>query len=215
MAHDAPQAPVGIRAQRRAAVRKGLVGLAVLVPLLLALTFLGEDERAPEGVPTSTAVSAAGGIASPLPASPAPQIEAQPVAPVVEPAPVASAAVETPSEAPPEVAPAHASIGTAQNVAGSVAAAEAPDVAAPLPVAERRYPPPPPGNGYMVQLGVFTDTENAAKLLLELAAAGHPVYLQSRVVLGPYPDKAAAQRAQEKIRRERKLDGMIVPPRKP
>lgn len=114
---------------------------------------------------------------------------------------------------------ADASVAAAQPDA-TAPPAEEPAIAEPVMAAmtapqPRRFPPPPPGNGYMVQLGVFTDTENAATLLLELAAAGHPAYLQSRVVLGPYPNKAAAQQAQDKIRRERKLDGMIVPPRKP
>lgn len=206
-AHD----PAAIATQRRRAMRQALIGVALLAVLLLLLPFVGDEERAPESVPSAPAVSsvpepaatmAVGGIAPAPPAGPAPPVDVPP-APVIEPAPASA----------PETAPVQAPTDTARDGAGELPAEEAPAVTSPVP--ERRYPPPPPGNGYMVQLGVFTDTENAAKLLLELAAAGHPVYLQSRVVLGPYPDKAAAQRAQEKIRRERKLDGMIVPPRKP
>jgi len=66
-----------------------------------------------------------------------------------------------------------------------------------------------------VQLGAFVDIEKAENLRRELARKGYPAYLQSRVVLGPFHDQKAAQAGLEKIRRERKLDGMILPPRKP
>lgn len=76
-------------------------------------------------------------------------------------------------------------------------------------------PAPPPGPGFLVQLGVFVDTGKAENLRRELARKGYPAHLQARVVLGPFPNRQAALAAQEKIRRERKLDGIILPPRKP
>jgi len=69
--------------------------------------------------------------------------------------------------------------------------------------------------GYIVQLGVFADPGNADSLSRELAAQGYPARLQSRVVLGPFPDRQAAKAAAESLRRERALDGIIVPPPKP
>uniref|UniRef100_UPI001B7CEC24 SPOR domain-containing protein n=1 Tax=Aromatoleum evansii TaxID=59406 RepID=UPI001B7CEC24 len=73
---------------------------------------------------------------------------------------------------------------------------------------------PPPGPGYLIQLGVFLDTANAESMRRELERKGYPAHLQARVVLGPYPDRESAIAAQEKVRRERKLDGMILGPRK-
>lgn len=208
--------PVG--EQRQRAMRRAMIGAGVIALLLVALIFI-EDEVQPLA-PAVTENASPSMAQSPVQIAPAAPQGADLAPPVV---------AETPP-APPLEAPAAPDAAAAPVMADAPVAVPQPDAAAPPAeepaVAEpvtavmsapqpRRFPPPPPGNGYMVQLGVFTDTENAATLLLELAAAGHPAYLQSRVVLGPYPNKAAAQQAQEKISRERKLDGMIVPPRKP
>ncbi len=83
--------------------------------------------------------------------------------------------------------------------------------AAPAPAASARAL----AQGYIVQLGVFGDPDNAAILSRELAARGYPAHLQSRVVLGPFPDRQAAKAAAERLRGERKLEGIVVPPRKP
>lgn len=196
---------------RRRAMRQAMIGTGVLVLLLLALVFT-DDEPAP----SAPAIADQAPVQAPPPAQALAGDAGAPAQPPVAEA-ASSAATEAPGapsvEAPPAPVATETPPPAAAAGADTVAEAAAP-TAAPVPE-PRRFPPPPPGNGYMVQLGVFTDTENAATLLLELAAAGHPAYLQSRVVLGPYPNKAAAQHAQEKIRRERKLDGMIVPPRKP
>ncbi|NMG28687.1 hypothetical protein GO615_07155 [Aromatoleum evansii] len=61
---------------------------------------------------------------------------------------------------------------------------------------------------------MFLDTANAESMRRELERKGYPAHLQARVVLGPYPDRESAIAAQEKVRRERKLDGMILGPRK-
>lgn len=213
--------PVG--EQRQRAMRRALIGAGVMALLLVALLFIEDEEQPPAPAVNDNASSPV--VQAPVPsvadagAPAAPQGAdlAAPVTAETPPAPPLEAPAAPDAAAAPALA--HAPVAAPQPDAGAPSA-DAPAVAEPVTAAmttpqPRRFPPPPPGNGYMVQLGVFTDTENAATLLLELAAAGHPAYLQSRVVLGPYPSKAAAQQAQEKIRRERKLDGMIVPPRKP
>lgn len=51
----------------------------------------------------------------------------------------------------------------------------------------------PAGGGYAVQVGVFAEAGNAARLASRLATAGYPSQMQRRVLLGPYPDREAAE----------------------
>jgi DedD protein len=72
----------------------------------------------------------------------------------------------------------------------------------------------PGGGGYLVQLGVFGSQENAEALRARLASIGMPARLESRVVVGPFPDKAAARAAQARLREAGHSEGVIVPPRR-
>ena len=56
-------------------------------------------------------------------------------------------------------------------------------------------------NGYTVQAGVFLQAENAGKLLAQLKTAGVPAYLETRVQIGPFKDKASADAAAVKLKR--------------
>ena len=66
--------------------------------------------------------------------------------------------------------------------------------------------------GVMLQLGVFGDADNAARLQQRLAAAGFEATLQSRVVLGPFPDRAAAEAAQRRLDAGKQPSGILLPP---
>lgn len=66
--------------------------------------------------------------------------------------------------------------------------------------------------GYRIQLGVFGDPANAALLQSELAGRGLPAQVQSRVVLGPYRDRAAAERARAALRKAGGDAGILLPP---
>lgn len=106
---------------------------------------------------------------------------------------------------------------TADTAAGT-SATLVPVAAQELPVTEApaaRTPTPPPGPGYMVQLGVFAAPENADRLREDLVAQGFPAHVQSRVVVGPFPDRKSADAAHAKLHRAHQLQGVIVPPRKP
>lgn len=164
----------------------------------------------PPGAVASPALPSAGGETSPSPAAaptggPPPDAAAPPAATDIASAPA-------PVGTPADTAPARAAVSELP-----ATSAQAPDAAATPTTEEPSAHPgsPPPGPGFMVQLGVFTDSANAESLRRELARKGYPAHLQSRVVLGPFPNRQAALAAQEKVRRERKLDGMILPPRKP
>ncbi len=72
---------------------------------------------------------------------------------------------------------------------------------------------PTVADGYMLQLGVFGNPANANTLQAELVRRGLPARIESRVVLGPYPDRIAAETAQTDLRREGRSESIIVPPR--
>lgn len=68
------------------------------------------------------------------------------------------------------------------------------------------------GPGYRIQLGVFGDAGNALKLYDQIAAQGYEGHIQSRVMVGPFPDRAAAEKARQALRRAGVGQGVVVPP---
>lgn len=64
--------------------------------------------------------------------------------------------------------------------------------------------------GYLVQVGVFRDADNAATLLQRLLADGWAAQLHGRVTMGPYASHAAAAAALQQVRAERGLDGALL-----
>ena len=124
------------------------------------------------------------------------------------------------ASAPPPSAPLQGDQGAGAQGTVVVAESSPPPVPAmpvcpePTPAVAERPPSPPLGNGYLVQLGVFTAMENADGLRADLSARGFPAHVDGRVVLGPYPTKAAAEAARQRLRREGGPAGIIVPPRK-
>lgn len=118
-------------------------------------------------------------------------------APVSAPAPAASeyALPEPPSEPAPEQKP--------------VAALA---VKAPAEVAK-------PSKGWVVQVGIFANAGNATRLSERLKQQGHAVLLDSisqnnekrtRLRVGPFADKDAAQQAREKIQQQAGVSGAVV-----
>lgn len=118
-------------------------------------------------------------------------------APVSAPAPVASEYTlpEPPSEPAPEQKP-----------------ATAPTVKAPANTAK-------PSKGWAVQVGIFANAGNAARLSERLKQQGHAVLLDSigqnnekrtRLRVGPFADKGAAQQAQAKIQQQAGVAGAVV-----
>lgn len=181
----------------------------------------GAAHAAAPHAPTSTSATSQGGTASGGPAQPG---TAQAATAPTGAAPAAPAANTEPAPGSAPVSPSDvAKAGSAQH-GGTAAPASGPLVnekqpAAAVPSAGLATPPPGAARalaqGYIVQLGVFGDPDNAAVLSRELAAQGYPAHLQSRVVLGPFPDRQAAKAAAARLRGERKFEGIVVPPRKP
>lgn len=91
--------------------------------------------------------------------------------------------------------------------------------------AETKKPEPAPaktaakiGNGWMVQVGTFTNLQNAARLRDRLKDLGLSVHTDSvtvsgkkamRLRVGPYAERARADKAQAQIRRETGVAGVV------
>jgi len=146
----------------------------------------------------------------PVPAMPAAAQPEQGVAQNVLPAPTASTTPVSPAPSSvlsptPAPAPAPTPVQRATPAADSAPeASAAPSVPQAIP--------PAPADGFRIQLGVFGDPANAAALQRELAAKGLPATIQSRVVLGPFADRAAAEKAQAALRKAGHEAGMLLPP---
>ncbi|MDR2688436.1 MAG: SPOR domain-containing protein [Azoarcus sp.] len=112
----------------------------------------------------------------------------------------------TTDEAPPTVT----DEGATQDTQDTSVAATAESVGAPQ---EQQAAKPPLADGYMVQLGVFGAMDNAEKLRNDIASRALPVRIESRVVVGPFQDKAEAETMREQLQREGIAEGIVVPPR--
>jgi DedD protein len=76
-------------------------------------------------------------------------------------------------------------------------------------------------DGWMVQVGTFSNTENATRLRDRLKSLGHSVHADSvtvggkkamRLRVGPFADRARADRAQAQIRKETGVAGVVQSP---
>jgi len=124
--------------------------------------------------------------------------------------------------------PAQALMGTPPPLAVDEPAAPATEPPAPPVVVNESDPPAGPSavaprapslvrapegkSGYVVQAGVFASASNARSLQERLAKAGLRVKVETRVQLGPYPDRREAQQALDKLK-ALGIDGVMVPSR--
>ncbi|GGP27543.1 SPOR domain-containing protein [Silvimonas amylolytica] len=151
----------------------------------------------------------ASAVATPSP-TPAPTTTETP-----EPAPQQAVTTQTPIKAPGHVAPAP----TTSQVRTTPAPTPIPTPTLPSKAAEPALNLPPPekttetpgtpgkfevhagSNGYTIQAGVFLHAANADKLLTQLQSAGVPAWLETRVQIGPFKNKADAEAAIRKLRK--------------
>ncbi|MCL2656741.1 MAG: SPOR domain-containing protein [Betaproteobacteria bacterium] len=59
---------------------------------------------------------------------------------------------------------------------------------------------PPPGKAFVLQVGVFSNPNNAEDLRAKLALAGIPVMLETRVQVGPFKTRDEVVQAQSKLK---------------
>jgi len=162
------------------------------------------------------------------PKAPVPPTPAKPIltAPVTEPAlppvaaePTASAGVEVPAMPPsannePPPPPRVSNTPMSPPAPPVAPAAVAPPVRTATPMAA---PPPPAGHavtvagGYVVQLGVFTDPERARELVERLKKQGIRAQLETRVQVGPFLNRAEADKAAQELKKLG-LNAVLIPP---
>lgn len=230
---DAQQdaSPAALRRQmlRRAGVAGGLI-----VVLLAALAWFENAQRAEDAEARPPLVMAP---PPPVPAVGAPpmpsaaEVEAMAAAQDGVPAGdgVAPAAAEMASlpqplpaearvdETPPPVVGNPRLVLKSGDVPARAAVAD-PERPEPAPVAASASPAPVkaspakpvPRSGYLVQLGVFSTADNAQALHEKVAAMGIESHIESRVVVGPFKDRAAADAAREKLRKSGLGKGLVV-----
>ncbi|HRJ25551.1 MAG TPA: SPOR domain-containing protein [Thauera sp.] len=186
--------PPGLRGEAGALRRRALrrAGLALAGAVVLGVLLLAYGERQPR--PSA--------VASALPVAPDPERVQTPVADtkvVPDETSGLGAVVERLVDSPaPVQADASTAIAPAVPVAGVL-----------LPLAAVQ----PGGEGIYLQLGVFGDVSNALAVYERLAEAGMEARIQSRVVVGPFADRRAAERAQAALRKAGEPEGILVPPR--
>jgi DedD protein len=219
---------------RRRAMRRLAIAVLMLTAAFGALLtyerFKSPRMVAPEARPSPAA--ALKPPAEPLPEA-APAVEATPSEPA------APTAAEAPAAPPPPPPPQVINNERPPATGGppprltptrpDTAAPKAPAAAAPpAPGAVTRPAPattaPPPASstapapkpdvtrGYAVQLGVFASPPNAEALQRKLAEAGLTTFTETRVLIGPFRDRAEADRSME-IVKKLGLAGVVVPAR--
>ncbi|MDR3428558.1 MULTISPECIES: SPOR domain-containing protein [Silvimonas] len=106
------------------------------------------------------------------------------------------------TQAPSKVTPAPAVTNTKPVAAPPAPAAEKIIAEQPATVlAPGKFEVHAGANGYTVQAGVFLHASNADKLLTQLQNAGVPAWLETRVQIGPFKNKADAEAAISKLRK--------------
>ncbi len=121
-------------------------------------------------------------------------------------APAATATQASKADAPPPDAPAPAT-------ADREPSAGAPAPKANAPAKQAGTARPTVSDGYLVQLGVFASPKNALALREKVEALGIPTHIESRVVVGPFRDRAEAAKAREKLRTSGLGKGLVLPTR--
>ena len=192
--------------------RRRLIGAAtigLLGVVFLPMIFDGEPKRSSSGSPVKKQeISIQVPAKDSLPVLPAPS--AVPPAPV----PQVKVAVEPAKEVASEVA----TVAT-----GAAPLKSVPTVAASKPekpaVVAKAQPTTPEKQGFVVQLGVFGDADNANLAIAKMKEAKLPVYTDSipiktgaatRVRVGPFPTREKADSALARIKLAGS-DGKIVP----
>lgn len=198
--------------RKKALLRLGVAGV-ITAAALAGLWWLDQGADKEKSIP-SQATSPAPIVPAPTPDTAPPQTEPAPAEtpgaveaespsapPSAEPGP------STPSEPPP---PPRVSNGVkspsspSQPGAAPARNAALPSAPSPQPSASQAPAPTqviPAGKGYVVQLGVFSNPDNAREMVEKLNKQGIRAHLEARVQLGPFLNRQEAEKAQAEMRK--------------
>ncbi|MFP5350021.1 MAG: SPOR domain-containing protein [Gammaproteobacteria bacterium] len=190
-----------------------IVSLAVIfVPMILDRPSTPPDTSSVSQIPVPASDAENKVVVTPVP-PPAPK-QSTPEKPIVDAEPPKPAVIaEAPKAAPKPSAPAADKPAPTKPVAK--AASSAPTKPAPKPepkAAEIK-------SGWVVQVGTFSNAGNAVRLETQLKKHGHAVSRERiardggsalRLRVGPFRDKALAQKAQGQIEKETGVKGVVL-----
>jgi DedD protein len=219
---------------RKAVLLRALLALILIGVLLAALLYFESQQGDASPLPRLAGVKAPDigvSVATPAVPEPVPEVALAELPVVDESAPEAGIEivpedtfVPEPVASAPEVAQAaEPSSASTRGVDRLVIAAPPRAAAAPKPqiavsssssVASKAAAQTAKGTidaSFLLQLGVFSNRQNAEALHERLKQAGIPVQLETRVQVGPFSSREEAWRAQEKLRALGLEQGMLVP----
>ncbi|MFN3593170.1 MAG: SPOR domain-containing protein [Thiobacillaceae bacterium] len=179
--------------RRRALVRLGIAGGITLLALA-GLWWLDKAKTPPAREPPAAPAP----IVTPPPPQPPPEPlapepapappEAPPEAPAAPSLPPPPPRVESPAPVPPRTAPTAPARETAPTAA--------------RPAQPSAPPAPPQGERvYVLQLGVFSNPDNAKQLIERLNREGIRAWSETRVQVGPFSSRAEAEQARATLKR--------------
>jgi DedD protein len=207
------------QASRRAKIRIG-VAVTLLVTAIAILAMLNQHKTKPNAVPPAIPTAPQESLTSPqtdqIPTSmDSAQVEPPP-APPAAPVPPAPSETAPPPPVPGKLPPAPVSkpttspVNAEEKTGGGIISTQTktpapepkpavvPTQAKPTASAEPAKPVAP--KDFEVQLGVFSDMENAKQLQAKLAEHGIPSHTETRVQVGPFKTRAEADQAREKLK---------------
>ena len=143
----------------------------------------------------------------------------QPTPPVTEPPANTAANGSKPVAPPPASTTPPAPVATPPATTPATTAKPEPPAPSPQTAANTAKPPAPPParGGYVLQVGQFKSRDNANALAADLKKNGYPAIIATAttglfaVRVGPYGDRAEAERIQAKLLRERGSKPLIQP----
>ncbi|HEX5126069.1 MAG TPA: SPOR domain-containing protein [Rhodocyclaceae bacterium] len=223
---------------RRQLIARGAVAVALIVALLAALALFQRNQSSEpsEPAPVAKTITPIGpSLSSPSPAdsqspsladaatdavkqsSDAPEVSGTALSDTSSPPAEPEESAE-PTVAPSPVKKTRPTSKAPHLVVEQSAAKTPPQVAKPVPAPAAqpasRPETPPNSAGYVVQLGVFSNTANAEELRTRLTENGIPSHLETRVQLGPFNTRQEALAAQDRLRKLGMAPGMVVATKK-
>lgn len=200
---DTPRGdPTAETLKRRALIRLAVAGVITLAALagLWWLDKSGQPSPEPKRAPPAPIVTAPAPSPPPEPQATEPSPPAGPQA--TEPSPPATEAAARPQPLPAPPPPRVSNLTAPAQDTPPPGVRPSPATLRPTPKPEVKTEPAPPppapapvGRGYVLQLGVFGNPDNAKQLVQRLQREGIRAWSETRVQVGPFQSREEAEKA--------------------